>query len=66
MSCYATKGVLVPGTLVGRIVQSRISPVDCLYKTHKEAIPPECAIVGSLKAFIMHGRFIKPHSKEHF
>ena len=66
MSLYATKGILVPGTLVSRIVQSGLSPIDCVFnKIHKEAIPSECGIVDSLKALIMHEHFIKPYSEEH-
>ena len=31
MSLYATKGILIPGTLVCKIVQSGRLPIDCLF-----------------------------------
>jgi len=55
MSLYATKGVLIPGTLVCKIVQSGRLPIDCLFnKIYNEAVSPECGVVCSLKALKMH------------
>jgi hypothetical protein len=66
MSLYATKSILIPGTLVSRIVQSGRSPIACLFnKINKESVSPECGVVDSLKALIMHEHFIKPYSEQH-
>ena len=66
MSFYATNSILIPGTLVSRIVQSDHSPIDCLFnKIYKEAVSPECGVVDSLMALITHQQFIKPYSEEH-
>ena len=66
MSLYATKVILIRGTLVNRIVQSDHSPVDCFFnKIYKKAVSHECGMVYSLKALIIHENVIKHYSGEH-
>ena len=69
LSLYTSSGILIPGSLVERIVRLGRSPTRCAFG------PPSAHRVGdrsspsgisdSLRAMIMHSNFIKPYSEEH-
>jgi len=69
LSLYTCSGILVPGSLVERVVRLGLSPTRCALG------PPSARRVGgessasgitdSVRTMIMHSNFIKPYSEEH-
>ena len=58
----------VPGTLIGRIIKMKLSPVKCLFRRVIPNVIEEAhhdSVVQSLWFMILHENFIKPYSSEH-
>jgi hypothetical protein len=65
LSLYLSKGILVPGTIVQRIVSYSLSPIDCIFNKYYLPADAPCGITDSLKVLLQHEHFIKPYSEEH-
>ena len=66
---HAAKDILIPGTLVSRVVKSSLSPIlpiNCVFNpSPREVVKSKCGIVDSLTNLSMTEIFIKPYSEEH-
>ena len=67
MSLYISSGIVVPGTLVGRILSWGLSPLNCAFNGNamKRVRSVESGVTDSLRNLIMHEHFIKPYSEQH-
>ena len=66
MAMFASKDILIPGTLVSRVVKSSLSPMNCVFNpSPREVVKSKCGIVDSLKNLIMTENFIEPYCEEH-
>ena len=65
MSLYLARGVLIPGTLVHRIISYGLSPIKCIFNKIYLPADPVCGVTDSLKMLLRNENFIKPYSEEH-
>ena len=65
LSLYITRGSLVPGTIVDRLVSYGLSPTRCAFIKYSVHSNVQCGIVDSLRHLLMHENFVKPYSEEH-
>ena len=65
ISLYLHNGPPIPGTLVNRLVQFELSPVQCAYNKYVHPVKNECGTSDSLRSLLMHENFIEPYSDEH-
>jgi hypothetical protein len=65
LSLFLCKNVLIPGTLVQRLVGFNLSPVSCAFNKCKPVSDPESGVVDSLRQLLCHTNFIKPYSEQH-
>ena len=70
LSMFICENVLIPGTLIERIVKLDLSPTRCAF------VPPNVrrggcrsnvanGITDSIRSMLLHSNFIKPYSDEH-
>ena len=65
LSLYVTQGLLIPGTLIERVVSMGLSPTKCAFtKCMKPNKGQFCGKTDSLRYLLMHEHFIKPYSEE--
>ena len=67
MSQYVTKGLLIPGSIIDRLVKSGVSPIQLMYNKpeHCKHIGKSDGVVDSLRNLLFHEHFIKPWSNEY-
>ena len=65
LSQYLTRGSLVPGTIVDRLVSYGLSPTRCAFLKYRYNNIVQCGITDSLRLLLMHGNVVKPYSEEH-
>ena len=68
LSLFLSKGFIVPGTLISRILSFNLSPVECAFyklKHFNNTFTDTDGVVDSLKTLLMNENFIKPYSDEH-
>ena len=67
MSQYITKGLLIPGSIIDRLVKSGVSPIQLMYNKpeHYKHIGKSDGVVDSLRNLLFHEHFIKPWSNEY-
>lgn len=70
LSMYICDNVLIPGTLVERVVRLGVSPTGCAFGNPGACLAgrrpnQESGIIDSLRFMILHSNFIKPYSEEH-
>jgi hypothetical protein len=65
LSEYISRGSVIPGTLIGRLVESGLSPVSCAFNRFLIPRNTESGIADSLRSLLMHENFIKPYSEQH-
>ena len=67
LSLFVTKGHLIKGTLVDKLVKLGLSPLQTVFNRPSK-VPynqTETGLVDSLKYLVMHENFIKPYSDEY-
>ena len=64
---YVTKGLLIPGSIIDRVVKSGVSPIQLMYNKpkHFNHIGKSDGVVDSHKNLLLHEHFIKPWSNEY-
>ena len=70
LSMFICENVLIPGTLIERIVKLDLSPTRCAFvppNVHRGGCRSNVAngITDSIRSMISHSNFIKPYSDEH-
>ena len=69
LSLYMCKGTIVPGTLVGNLLQKGISPMHYTLNNNRINLPKfDSGINGhidSIRDLLFHDNFIKPYSSQH-
>ena len=66
LSAYIARGVVIPGTIVDRLITYGLSPTKCaFFKGCRHSHQQNCGVVDSLRVLFMHQNFIKPYSEEH-
>ena len=66
LSCYLLYGILCPGSLLDRVVQSSHSPISIVFKRPvKVHDTHEDGHIDSLRMLLHHENFVKPYSEEH-
>ena len=66
MSLFLSHNILVPNTLVNRIVAFNLSPVRCAFTKYQSVVfKEESGLIDSLRYLLMCENFIKPYSDEH-
>ena len=66
MSLFLSHNILVPNTLVNRIVAFNLSPVRSTFTKYRSPVLNEdSGLIGLLRYLLMCENFIKPYSDEH-
>ena len=67
MSQYVTKGLLIPGSIIDKLINSGVSPIQLMYNKpeHCNHIGKSDGVVDSLRNLLLHEHFIKPWSNEY-
>jgi hypothetical protein len=67
LSLYICKGIIIPGTLVSKVLSSGISPMYYIFNNFKSTLPDFTSNghIDSIRDLIYHENFIKPYSDEH-
>ena len=69
LSLFICDNVLIPGSLIHRLVSCGLSPTDCAFTCAKKTLQKDDSsnggICDSVRNLIMHVNFIKPYSEEH-
>ena len=67
MPQYVTKGLLIPGSIIDRVVKSGVSPMQLMYNKpeHINLIGKSDGVVDSLRNLLLHDHSIKPWSNEY-
>ena len=58
LSLYLSRNVLIPGTLVQRLVSFNLSPIFCAFNSLKLPGAAECGVADSLRHLLQHSNFI--------
>ena len=51
MSQYVTKGLLIPGSIIDRLVKSGVSPIQLMYNK-----PEHCNHIGNMSTLLSRGQ----------
>ena len=67
VSLYICKGIIIPGSLVSRILSMGKSPMYYMFNDFKSTLPDFACNghIDSIRNLIYHENFIKPYSNEH-
>jgi hypothetical protein len=68
LSQYISKGTIVPGTIVSKVLSMGLSPSYCAFNDYKFHLPTSIndnGHIDSIRAMVFHENFIKPYSDEH-
>ena len=66
LSLYTLQNVLIPNTLIHRIITFGLSPTKCMFtRLNSKLFLSNSGTVDSLRYLLMHSNFIKPYSEEH-
>ena len=66
LSLYITRNVLIPNTLVHRLVSAGVSPTECAFsRLRRHSWDSSDGVVESMRNLLMHSNFIKPYSEQH-
>jgi len=72
LSLFILKKIVIPNTLIDRLIKANLSPIQCIYninialnmyRTQKWKV--ESGTIDALKFLLMSENFIKPYSEEH-
>ena len=66
LSLYMSKGIVIPGTIIERLVTYGLSPTRCAFNKHvSDKYQEQCGEIDSLRLLITHENFVKAYSEEH-
>ncbi len=66
LDIYMTDGILIPGTIIDRIVKTGISPLSLLSQTNvRKPLQTEDGLVDSLRSLLLCENYVKPWSDEY-